>query len=488
MGEKLVGLSNGLIGLGSSVRHTQDEQLKAQRQATKSLSDIGWQLSGAGKGVNTSVKESLGKLLTQIDANVGRQGKAQEETNALLKTLNGLMKSLVDVEQRKTTLVAQAAKAASTLRTHPWQGAVCPMAAEAGPAAQAPSAEATRSFKVDPASKDEVEAFIKENNRWIDDAAASELRNMRVISAGTLVSCRDAAGVMRSRVRQAKEKEAILSGSKTEDAATKLSIPASKEEVEAFISANRRWMTPESEEMMKLMNPLDQKRVITGGTEGIWTEKATGTGREVTLSGCRDSVAVLQTRAKRGREMELEFEMIASGKKVEPPKPASEQMPLPLFSAEAARAFIHATPQEVRSEHSRFASAADPESFVTEETSGPLVGQVKGIGGVIEMLRAKYGCSKGQRLRVIGETPALLQFEGGKTAPKNHEGSGWKWVIGSDASSGQKDEVSRQAEMAATLHARDERLAQEAAQKVKDKERRAAEKAALEELVSKELR
>ncbi|CAK9053617.1 unnamed protein product, partial [Durusdinium trenchii] len=362
------------------------------------------------------------------------------------------------------------------LRTHPWQGAVCPMAAEAGPAAQAPSAEATRSFKVDPASKDEVEAFIKENNRWIDDAAASELRNMspedqrRVISAGTLVSCRDAAGVMRSRVRQAKEKEAILSGSKTEDAATKLSIPASKEEVEAFISANRRWMTPESEEMMKLMNPLDQKRVITGGT----------------LSGCRDSVAVLQTRAKRGREMELEFEMIASGKKVEPPKPASEQMPLPLFSAEAARAFIHATPQEVRSEHSRFASAADPESFVTEETSGPLVGQVKGIGGVIEMLRAKYGCSKGQRLRVIGETPALLQFEGGKTAPKNHEGSGWKWVIGSDASSGQKDEVSRQAEMAATLHARDERLAQEAAQKVKDKERRAAEKAALEELVSKE--
>lgn len=38
---------------------------------------------------------------------------------------------------------------------------------------------------------------------------------------------------------------------------------------------------------------------------------------------------------------------------------------------------LHRHLQEVRSEHSRFASAADPESFVTEETSGPLVGQVR---------------------------------------------------------------------------------------------------------------
>eukprot|EP00439_Symbiodinium_sp_Y106_P066383 s1784_g10.t2 len=51
------------------------------------------------------------------------------------------------------------------------------------------------------------------------------------------------------------------------------------------------------------------------------------------------------------------------------------------------------------------------------------------IAGVVEMLKAKYGCLKGQRARVIGETQSLLQFEGGKTAPKAHEGSGWKWVI-----------------------------------------------------------
>merc|ERR1712147_218695 len=41
---------------------------------------------------------------------------------------------------------------------------------------------------------------------------------------------------------------------------------------------------------------------------------------------------------------------------------------------------------------------------------------------------AKYGCGKGQRLRVIGETCTLLQFDGGKTAPKNQEDKGWKWV------------------------------------------------------------
>ncbi|CAE7442938.1 SLC38A6, partial [Symbiodinium necroappetens] len=213
----------------------------------------------------------------------------------------------------------------------------------------------------------------------------------RVINGGTLVSCRDAVGVMRSRVRQAKEKEAILSGAHLAENASaspgRLSRPASKDEVEAFIASNRRWMTPESEEILKLMNPHDQKRVISAGT----------------LSGCRDPVAVLQTRAKRAREMEIEFELIASGKKVEPPKPAAETMPMPVFSAEAAHAFIHAAPQEVRSENSRFAPPpeTDPDSFVTEELEGPLTSEVKGIGGVIEMLRAKYGCSKGQRLRVI---------------------------------------------------------------------------------------
>ena len=101
-GAKLVELSNGIVGLGASVRHTAEESLKSQRSETKFLSDICWQLSGTGKGINTSVKEtlmSLGKLLSQVDAQIGRQGKLQEESNKLLLSLNDLMKQLVEVEK-----------------------------------------------------------------------------------------------------------------------------------------------------------------------------------------------------------------------------------------------------------------------------------------------------------------------------------------------------------------------------------------------------
>lgn len=56
---------------------------------------------------------------------------------------------------------------------------------------------------------------------------------------------------------------------------------ALEEQIIPVFSRRIQQLSAQSEEMMKLMNPLDQKRVITGGTEGIWTEKATGTGREV---------------------------------------------------------------------------------------------------------------------------------------------------------------------------------------------------------------
>ena len=44
--------------------------------------------------------------------------------------------------------------------------------------------------------------------------------------------------------------------------------------------------------------------------------------------------------------------------------------------------------QEVKAEHSRFATAAEGSAPVVVE---PLVGDVKGIGGVIEMLRGGRG-------------------------------------------------------------------------------------------------
>ena len=73
LSEKIHELSNGLIGLSSSIRHTQEEQLKAARSSAKSLTDMQWQLSGVGKSVNTSTKESLlsiGKVLSQLGTSV----------------------------------------------------------------------------------------------------------------------------------------------------------------------------------------------------------------------------------------------------------------------------------------------------------------------------------------------------------------------------------------------------------------------------------
>merc|ERR1719284_1339021 len=84
-------------------------------------------------------------------------------------------------------------------------------------------------------------------------------------------------------------------------------------------------------------------------------------------------------------------------------------------------------PEEVIGEDSKF--APPPRITYDEEPSGPLVGEDRGVGGVVEILKPKYGCGKGQRLKVIGETGSLLQFEGGKTAPKNQEDKGWKWVL-----------------------------------------------------------
>lgn len=53
-----------------------------------------------------------------------------------------------------------------------------------------------------------------------------------------------------------------------------------------------------------------------------------------------------------------------------------------------------------------------------------------GIGGVVEILVRKYGCVRGQRLQVIGESGTKLwKLEFEKTIPKNQENTGWKWVV-----------------------------------------------------------
>lgn len=273
-----------------------------------------------------------------------------------------------------------------------------------------------------PTSKEELEAFVTQNRKWLPSDVEQTLRSMnpidqrRVIAAGTMSSVKNPSAVIQARVRKAREMEAqIVRGGPISAGAlegeSRIVKPATREELEGFIKANERWLVGEAADILRAMSAVDQRRVMSGGT----------------MSGCRDPVAVIQTRAKKAREMEAELENIAAGRTTtsatgqEPPPPVA---PTPVFCEAAAAMHLYAPPEVVTRQASKFAPAA-----CTADEDLNLVGDEKGIGGVVEMLKAKYGCAKGQRLKVIGETGSLLQFEGGKTAPKNHENTGWKWVV-----------------------------------------------------------
>ena len=222
----------------------------------------------------------------------------------------------------------------------------CPAWRGPRPAAMAAPAPPglVKPIEVPPATAEDLEKFISANARWLDEGSTAELKGMnpqdqrRVIAGGTIVSCRDASGVMRSRVRQAREKEALLANARAGNAnpgtgagqvavigqggVGMLSKPATSDEIEAFIGGNRRWLSEEAEELLRAMTPVDQKRVLAAGT----------------LSGCRDPVAVVQTRAKKAREMEMEFENLTRGGVLSMPKVEVPAVPMPTFSAETGMA------------------------------------------------------------------------------------------------------------------------------------------------------
>lgn len=64
---------------------------------------------------------------------------------------------------------------------------------------------------------------------------------------------------------------------------------------------------------------------------------------------------------------------------------------------------------------------------------GP-VDAFSGVDGVVEILKHKYECRKGERYRVIGERggpgAGHWRLEKGKTIPKTHvKEGGWRWVL-----------------------------------------------------------
>jgi len=293
------------------------------------------------------------------------------------------------------------------------------------------TASTTSLTGVRPATPEEVEAFVVANRHFLNDDAEEILRAMnpvdkrRVLAAGTMSGCRDPIAVIRSRVRQAREQELEDGPALTSGGCLRLAAPvATCDELEAFVAGNRRWMTQEAEDLLRSFGASDQKRVIAAGT----------------MSGCRDPVAVVQTRVKKAREMEQEFERVTRpAPETEVPMPQPDVV-VPSFTPQAAIGYMFTQAEVVPTSESRFAKPVAPanklletirrEAEERERPNGILAGESIGIGGVVEILAMrKYGCTKGARLRCIGETSTLLQFEGGKTAPKMHEGVGWRWVL-----------------------------------------------------------
>jgi len=94
--------------------------------------------------------------------------------------------------------------------------------------------------------------------------------------------------------------------------------------------------------------------------------------------------------------------------------------------------------KEQAAEEDEAANEEEAAAALAAPSAEPLVGDTQGIGGVVEMLKNKYACSKGDRYRVVGEATKasplwILDGEASKGSqkivPKTHENKGWKWVM-----------------------------------------------------------
>ena len=82
---KIQDMANAVVGLGSSHRYVADESAKNQFTEVKHLKNLAWQIAGSGKGVNTSLKETvtgLGRILGQIDGQMTRQSKVSKRATS----------------------------------------------------------------------------------------------------------------------------------------------------------------------------------------------------------------------------------------------------------------------------------------------------------------------------------------------------------------------------------------------------------------------
>ena len=106
--KKLREMSNAVVGLGASHRFVADETARDQKTELKHLENLVWQVSGSGKGVNTSLKElvtGVGRVLGQIDGQLSRNAKTMEENG---KHVAAVVEKLVKIETGIQALVQKA--------------------------------------------------------------------------------------------------------------------------------------------------------------------------------------------------------------------------------------------------------------------------------------------------------------------------------------------------------------------------------------------
>lgn len=270
----------------------------------------------------------------------------------------------------------------------------------------------------------ELEAWLAENRRNLNEEAVRVLKSMgredqqRVLRGGPLELCRDMAAVFRSRVVLGREREQQLAERKGVDPA-KFAKPATGEEVRQWLEANKEYIPEPALAEFTALSREDKWRVISEGG----------------LRECVDAAYVIEKRAERTKELSSQVAALFAARREQLEASKTKTAPAEIKVAPRVAAAMQAvyTSYVGREVPAHLRRCSGYENVEPEPERPVLVGKVKGVGGVIEILRQKYGCSKGQRLQVIGEHggPAgMWRLEDDKTVPKTHfKEGGWRWVL-----------------------------------------------------------
>eukprot|EP00931_Biecheleriopsis_adriatica_P004792 TRINITY_DN106410_c0_g1_i1.p1 TRINITY_DN106410_c0_g1~~TRINITY_DN106410_c0_g1_i1.p1 ORF type:complete len:563 (+),score=172.19 TRINITY_DN106410_c0_g1_i1:74-1762(+) len=274
--------------------------------------------------------------------------------------------------------------------------------------------------------EEEMMDFLDENACVLNDKAIMLFRQMdgdnqrRVVNAGQLTVFSNAMEMYKYRVEECLDKEKEVA---TKKGGEYVPRQAEEWEVEKWCRDNKEFIDQEAIKHLDMFSKADQWRIIS---EGPAQEHM-------------DPVYQIKSRAKRSKELAQTvgamFAMRRDLVNREADKKAKAEN-RPLFKKELAGTvqefFNRVVPGcEVDASQMRCGGAAVQHEV--EEDRSKLTGKVKGIDGVVEILKKKYECEKGQRFRVIGELggPAgIWKLELGKTIPKTHvKEGGWRWVM-----------------------------------------------------------